>query len=188
MSETLLSERIPLLDPDHAPSPVRETFAAVKAKIGKVPNLYRVMGQSPAALSAYLSIGAALESARLELPLREKIALAISQKNACHYCLSAHSAIAKMVGVHPEEIREARSGRARSGREEAAVGLAVSLVEKRGWIDDAELAGFRAKGLSDGEILEVIAIVAQTTFSNYTNHIAHTPIDFPLAENLPALP
>lgn len=188
MSQTVLSERIPLLDPDLALSPVRETFAAVKAKIGRVPNLYRVMGHSPAALSAYLSIGVALESARLELPLREKIALAISQKNGCQYCVCAHSAIGKMVGISPEEIREARDGHAASGREAAAVGLAVSLVEKRGWIDDAELAGIRSKGLSDGEILEVVAIVAQTTFSNYTNHLAHTPIDFPLAENLPAQP
>lgn len=180
-----MSERIPLLDPTNALAPVSDTFAAVKAKIGMVPNLYRVMGQSPAALNAYLAIGAALESASLELPLREKLALAISQKNGCAYCLSAHSVIAKMAGVPAEAIREARAGRAAAGREEAAVALAVSLVEKRGWIDDEELAAVRAKGLTDGEILEVVALVAQTTFSNYTNHLAHTPIDFPLAEELP---
>ena len=180
-----MSERIPLLDPTNAPSPVSETFAAVKAKIGMVPNLYRVMGQSPAALNAYLSMGAALETASLELPLREKLALAISQKNGCAYCLSAHSAIAKMAGVSPDAIRDARAGRAPAGREAAAVALAVALVERQGWIDDAELAAFRAKGLTDGEILEVVALVAQTTFSNYTNHVAHTPIDFPLAEDLP---
>ncbi len=179
-----MSERIPLLDPANAPSPVSETFAAVKAKIGMVPNLYRVLGQSPAALNAYLSMGAALETASLELPLREKLALAISQKNGCAYCLSAHSVIAKMAGVPAEAIRDARAGRATAGREAAAVALAMSLVEKRGWIDDAELAGYRAQGLTDGEILEVVALVAQTTFSNYTNHLAHTPIDFPLAEHL----
>jgi uncharacterized peroxidase-related enzyme len=143
------------------------------------------MGQSPAALNAYLSMGAALETASLELSLREKLALAISQKNGCAYCLSAHSAIAKMAGVSAEAIRDARAGQANAGREEAAVALAVALVEKRGWIDDAELAAVRAKGLTDGEILEVVALVAQTTFSNYTNHVAHTPIDFPLAEDLP---
>jgi uncharacterized peroxidase-related enzyme len=183
-----MSERIPLLDPGSAPSPVRETLAAVKAKIGMVPNLYRVLGQSPAALTAYLSIGEALQSARLELPLRERIALAISQRNSCHYCLSAHSAIARKAGVSPDGIREARTGHATPGREEAAVGLAISLVEKRGWIDDSELASVRSKGLTDGEIVEVVAMVAQLTFSNYTNHLAHTPIDFLLAENLPVLP
>ena len=180
-----MSERIPLLDPTNAPSPVSETFAAVKAKIGMVPNLYRVMGQSPAALNAYLAMGAALETASLELPLREKLALAISQQNGCAYCLSAHSVIAKMAGVPPEAIRDARAGLATAGREAAAVALAKSLVEKRGWIDDAELAGYRAQGLTDGEIVEVLAVVAQTTFSNDTNHLAHTPIDFPLAEGLP---
>ena len=180
-----MSERIPLLDPETAPSPVKETFAAVKARIGMVPNLYRVMGQSPAALNAYLSMGVALESARLEAGLREKLALAISQKNGCAYCLSAHSLIAKMSGVLPQAIRDARAGQATAGREAAALALAPSLVEKRGWIDDAELAGYRAQGLTDGEIVEVLAVVAQMTFSNYTNHLAHTPIDFPLAEDLP---
>jgi len=179
-----VSERIPLLDPENAPSPVEETFAAVKARIGMVPNLYRVMGQSPAALNAYLGLGTALETASLGPQVREKLALAISEKNGCSYCLSAHSAVAKMVGLSPEAIREARAGRATAGREAAAVALAVSLVEKRGWIEDAELAGYRANGLTDGEIVEVVALVAQTTFSNYTNHLAHTPIDFPLAENL----
>lgn len=80
-----MSERIRLLDPEAAPSPVRETFAAVKARIGMVPNLYRVMGQSPAALNAYLAIGQALESASLPVAVREKIALAVSQKNGCAY-------------------------------------------------------------------------------------------------------
>ncbi|MBI5442140.1 MAG: carboxymuconolactone decarboxylase family protein, partial [Deltaproteobacteria bacterium] len=104
-----MSERIPLLDPESAPASVKETFAAVKAKIGMVPNLYRVLGQSAAALNAYLGLGKALETASLELPLREKIALAVSQKNGCAYCLSAHSAVAKMAGVSAEAIREARA-------------------------------------------------------------------------------
>lgn len=181
-----MPERIPLLDPATAPAPVKGIFDAVRAKIGMVPNLYRVMGHSAAALNGYLGLGKALESGHLEPALREKIALVISQENSCGYCLSAHSAIARMVGVPDDQIREARAGRSTSAREGAAVALAARLVANRGWIDDAELARFRSSGLTNAEIVEVVAMVAHTTFSNYTNHLAHTPIDFPLAENLPS--
>ncbi len=183
-----MPDRIPLLDPATAPDPVRGIFDAVRGRIGMVPNLYRVMGHSPAALNGYLGLGKALESGHLEPALREKIALAISQENSCGYCLSAHSAIARMVGVSDEEVREARAGRCSSPREGAAVALAARLVENRGWIDDAELARFRSSGLTNAELVEVVALVAHTTFSNYTNHLAHTPIDFPPAENLPSRP
>ena len=51
-----MKPRIQPLDPATVGGPAREIFDAVKARIGMVPNLYRVLGHSPAALSAYLAI------------------------------------------------------------------------------------------------------------------------------------
>lgn len=183
-----MSARIPPLDPNTTSGPARDIFDSVKGKIGMVPNLYRVLGHSPAALSAYLALNERLTGAKLGPALREKIALAISQENACGYCLSAHTLLATRSGVAPSDVLQAREGHAADPREAAVLRLAVELVKERGRISDQELAKVRAAGLTDGEILEVVALVATLTFSNYVNHVARTPIDFPVAPNLPEEP
>ncbi len=180
-----MAVRIKPLDPKTTTGPSREIFDRVQAKIGMVPNLYRTLGHSPAALSAYLALNEKLQEAKLGPALREKIALAIAQTNGCGYCISAHSMLARKVGVDDNGIAEARSGRSSDKREAGALALAVKLVTERGWISDEQLAEVRAAGLSDAELVEVVALVAAHTFSNYTNHLAHTEIDFPKASKLP---
>ncbi len=80
--------RIQPLDPKKTSGPAREIFDAVTAKIGMIPNLYRVLGHSPVALAAYLALNERLTAARLGPALREKVALAVSQRNGCGHCLS----------------------------------------------------------------------------------------------------
>ncbi len=177
--------RIKPLDPKTTTGPSREIFDGVQAKIGMVPNLYRTLGHSPAALSAYLALNEKLRSATIGLTLREKIALAISQTNGCGYCISAHSMLARMSGVDDKGVEDARAGRSSDLREAASLALAVRLVTDRGWVSDEHLAAARTAGLSDAELVEIVAIVATLTLSNYANHLAHTEIDFPRAPNLP---
>ena len=68
---------------------------AVKKQLGMVPNLFRLVGNSPAALEGYLGLNGALAKGALEAPTRERIALAVAEVNGCDYCLSAHSYIGK---------------------------------------------------------------------------------------------
>ena len=180
-----MTPRISPLDPKSTLGPAREIFDKLQAKVGAVPNLYRVLGQSPAALAAYVSLNEALARAKLEPALREKIALAVAQRNGCGYCVSAHSFLAKRSGIDPAGIAEARAGGSAQPREAAALALALRLVEGHGRLSDAELAQARAAGLTDGELVEIVALVAANTFSNYLNMVARTPIDFPIAPDLP---
>lgn len=183
---TETNTRIRPLDPATASSPAREIFADVKAKIGMVPNLYRVMGHSPAALAAYLAINEKLEGSSLGPAVREKVALAVSQRNRCGYCLSAHAMIAtKMAGVPEAEVAQAREARGNDEHETALLALAAQIVENRGWIADEVIDNARQAGVTDGEFVEIVALVAALTFSNYTNHLARTPLDFPPAPDLP---
>ena len=55
----------------------------------------------------------------------------------------------------------------------------LSIVRNRGRISDAELEAFYAAGYGQKQVLEIILGIAQKTISNYTNHIANTPIDEP---------
>jgi uncharacterized peroxidase-related enzyme len=179
--------RINAIDPTHTTGKTAELFTAVKAKLGVVPNLMRTLGQSPAVLEAYLGFSGTLATGVLPAKVREQLALAIGEANACDYCLSAHSLIGKGAGLSPEAIIDARLTRAEDPKTDALLKFAADVVEARGLVADEALAAVRAAGASDAEIIEVVAHVALNTLTNYTNHIAQTVIDFPKAAALPVL-
>ena len=167
---------------ENAVGQVAATLDAVKAKIGKVPNLVATFANSPAVLNAYLGFSEALSAGRLSAEQREVIALAVGQANSCQYCLSAHTLIAKGVGLSEWSILEARAGRGEDPKTDAIVKLAVKVVNQRGRLTDADVGATRDAGLDDELITEVIGHVALNTLTNYTNHIAVTDVDFPVVE------
>lgn len=172
-------ERIAPLDPASATGAAKPLFDGVKAKLGVVPNLFRVLGNAPAALTGYLDLSAALAKGTFDAPLREQIALAVAETNHCGYCLSAHTFIGGRLGLSEQAIADARHANAASPRADAILKLARSIVVRRGELIDDEFAAARAAGLSEGDVVETIANVTVNIFSNYVNHIARTPIDFP---------
>lgn len=169
--------RIAPLTPEQTPAAAQPMLDAVKAKMGKVPNLFRTMAHAPAALSAYLQFSGALSHGVLTAAEREIVALAVGQANACGYCLSAHTLGGKAAGLSPEAIAAARAGQG-----SAIATFAQKVVQARGLLSDDDVATARAMGLSDAQIVEVVAGVALQTFTNYLNHIAATDIDFPVVQ------
>jgi uncharacterized peroxidase-related enzyme len=156
------------------------TLNAVKAKVGMIPNLYATLARAPAALNGMLQLGDAINAGKLSASEREIVALATSQANGCQYCVSAHTLLGKNAGLKPEQIRHARAGTGGDKRSSAIAALAMALVEKRGHVDTQLLNGFKGDGLSEGDLLEVVANVIATTLTNYTNNVARTDIDFPV--------
>jgi len=176
--------RINAIDPKTATGPAKELLDAVQDKLGMVPNLFKTLAHSPAALQGYLSLSQSLESSSLSAGLREQIALTISETNQCEYCVAAHSTVGKIVGLNESELTDSRLAQSPDRKTDAILKFARLLVEKRGWAHDTELEQVRQAGASDAEIAEIVALVALLTFSNYFNHIAETEIDFPIAAPL----
>lgn len=173
-----------LVAPESAQGQAKELLSAVKSKMGLVPNMTRAMVRAPAVLDAYLQMSGALSKGALPAKTREQIALTVGQANHCDYCLAAHSAIGKMVGLAPEQILAARKGRADDASTDALLRFAAVVVEKRGRVDAADLNAVRAAGFGDDAIAEVVANVALNLFTNYFNHVAGTAVDFPAAPAL----
>jgi uncharacterized peroxidase-related enzyme len=178
--------RILAIDPAHADAKAKPLLDAVQKSLGLTPNLFRVAAQSPAALEALLGFNGALAKGALKGKVRESISLAVAQANACDYCLSAHTAIGKGAGLTDADVAAAREGHATDAKTDAIVGFARSLIASRGHATDAELAGLRAAGLTDGEIIEVVANTVVNIFTNYLNHVAGTDIDFPVVHSAAA--
>jgi uncharacterized peroxidase-related enzyme len=171
--------RIALVDPARAEGKTKQQLAGFESKLGFVPNLTRVLAQAPAALDGYVALSGALGAGRLSAKVREQIALTVAETNLCRYCLGAHAAIGAKVGLTQDEIDAARRATASDPKVAATVRLARAIVTQRGEVSDAELAKARAAGLGDAELVEVVAHVALNLFTNYVNHVARTPVDFP---------
>jgi len=171
--------RIAPIQTAEATGKAKDLLTAVQAKLGITPNMTKVMANSPAALEAYLSFSGALAGGALNAQFREQIALTVAQANGCEYCLSAHSAIGKMVKLSDSEIGSARSARSSDAKRDAGLRFAQKIVVTRGEIGDADLAAVLDAGLTQGEIAEIIANVALNVYTNYLNKIAQTEVDFP---------
>lgn len=159
----------------------RPLLEQVKARFGKVPNIFRLVGVSPAALEGLLGLQTALARGVLDAPTRERIALAVANVNGCDYCNAAHTLGAKAAGLDAEEIERARSGRSADPRSDAAAALARAIAVTRGQVSDEDVEAARTAGLSDEEIVEVVAHVGLNVLTNYVNEALRTPLDFPAA-------
>ena len=171
--------RLEAIDPKTANGKAKELLDGVQAKLGATPNLFRTMANAPAVLEGYLDFSGALAKGSLSAKLREQIALTVAQTNSCDYCLSAHSAVGKMVGLSEQELLDSRQGQSPDNRTDAALRFARKVVSERGWVSNEDVAKLRQAGFDGGEIAEIVANVAINLFTNYFNHIAGTEVDFP---------
>ena len=174
-----MSTRIAPVDPATTEGQTKELLNVVKAKFGTVPNAIRTMAHSAAALEGYTSLNGALAKGVLPKAVREQIALTVSQANGCEYCLAAHSLTGKFAGLQPDQIVAARRGKSNDAKAQAVLSLTQNILERRGNVSDEQLAAARAAGLSDAELVEVVANVTVMTFTNFLNNVAHTDVDFP---------
>jgi uncharacterized peroxidase-related enzyme len=172
--------RIPIPTVEQSPSASKPLLDAVRSQLGVIPNLMKLIGNSPAALQGYLGLNAALGKGVLDAKLRERIALAVAEYNGCEYCLAAHSYLARTVAKLDEaEIAAARQGHSRDLRADAAVRFARRVAASRGKVADAEIADLRAAGFDDAGVVEIVLNVALNVLTNYVNNVALTDVDFP---------
>jgi uncharacterized peroxidase-related enzyme len=164
-----------------APGPSQPLLEAVNAQLGVVPNLFRLVALSPAALEGYLQMSGALAKGALAAQTRERIALAIAEVNGCDYCLSAHTYLAKnLAKLDDAEISANRSGSSNDPKADAAVRFARKIAQERAHVSDADFAAVKAAGYDDAQIIEIVQHVALNVWTNYVNVIAGTDIDFPV--------
>jgi uncharacterized peroxidase-related enzyme len=177
--EDIYMSRLIAVDPAQASGKAKDLLDGVQAKLGLTPNMMRTMANSPAVLEAYLNFNNSLAEGSLSSRLREQVALVVAEANGCEYCLSAHTAIGKMVGLGTDDILASRHSTSTNPKVEAALKFATRIIARRGDVSDNDLGEVRQAGYTEGEIAEIIANVALNVFTNYFNQVAQTEIDFP---------
>lgn len=150
----------------------------VQAGWGFVPNLHRVLAESPAALEAYGTLWGIAEKTCFSAVERNVAYLAIIYENECTYCMAGHTNLSKMAKVDDAVIEAIRNGSSIADTKlEALRAFAASITRNRGVVSDHDVTAFKAAGYDNRAILDVLVLAATKLISNYTNHLANTPND-----------
>lgn len=180
--------RLPLVTSETADTEQRELLGEVLRQLGRVPNLYAAMANSPATLRGYLRLRDSLSEGALDARTREQLALLIAGDNGCEYCVSAHTMRARKMGFTPAAIAATHAATADDPHTEAVLLFAREVLRAGGRVSDEQLAAARKDGVDDGELAEAVGHVALNVLSNYFNHVARPELDFPRVSPAAATP
>ena len=172
--------KIKKISPEIASEAAKLTMEMVSKKLGRVPNMYQVMANSPAVLEAYVKFNGALSTGTLGSKMAELIALATAESNTCSYCLSAHSFLGSKVGLSDEQMLEGRMFHSEDEKMNLGLMFSKKILERPKDISSSDIEPLRNAGYSDGEILEIVANVIRNIFTNYINIISETEVDWPI--------
>lgn len=171
--------RITAPTPDQVPADSKPTLDAFTKNIGFTPNMMAIFANSPIAFNAWANLLGAL-SRTLDVKTRDSIGLAVSEVNGCNYCLTVHSFTAEHMAKLPiDEVILARKGHAYDPKRDAAIQFARKVIEARGQVSDADLKTVREAGYSDANIIEIVALVAMYSLTNFFNNVFDPERDFP---------
>lgn len=161
-----------------APKDSQARLKDVEQSYGFLPNLMAIFSESPAMLEAYATIANIFDKSDFTATERQIVLMTNNRLNQCTYCMTAHTTISKMQGVPEDVIEHLRNGTAMTDAKLEALRIFSSKInENRGVVSQADVDAFFAAGYSKANVLEVILGTAQKVMSNYTNHVAKTPID-----------
>lgn len=167
---------------DTAPAASKPLLEHSKRSYGMIPNLHAVMAESPEHLDAYKKLHDLFEHTSLGAAERNVVWLAINVEHGCHYCVPAHTWIAKAQGLDDATIAALREARPLpDARLETLRQFTLKLVRQRGNVSPADVQAFLTAGFTQRNVLDIVLGLAQKVMSNYVNHLASTPVDAPFA-------
>ncbi|WP_146372731.1 carboxymuconolactone decarboxylase family protein [Symmachiella macrocystis] len=170
---------------EDAPEKSKSMLESSKKAYGTVPNLHAVMAESPALLEAYKTVSNIFDKqTNLNATEQQIIAMTNNRLNGCTYCMAAHTSIMQGAKVAEDVITALRDGTPIADPKLEALRVFAEKVNvKRGLLDDGDIEALLAAGYTKQTVFDVIVGTAYKVLSNYTNHVAETPLDKMFAKN-----
>lgn len=167
-----------------APADSKPLVEGAQKAFGFVPNLLATMAESPAMLEGYMTLARIFDKTSLSETERQIILMTNNRLNGCTYCMAAHTTISQMKGVPEDVITALRENTPiADAKLEALRVFAETINTSRGWPEESDVQAFLAAGYTKQTVLEVILGTSLKVLSNYTNHVAETPVDAAFAKN-----
>jgi len=168
----------PSHDETTAPEGSKALLENSKKAFGRLPGLHKVLAESPQAFEGYQILHKLFSETDFDAEELTVVWQAINVENECHYCVPAHTGIAKMMKVSDEISDALRNETALpTAKLEALRTFTVQMIRERGNVSEVQMKAFFDAGYGHRAVLDVILGMAQKTMSNYVNHVAETPVD-----------
>ena len=173
-------ERFPIYTIESAPEQSKHALQSLKAAFGMVPNIAGAMATSPVLINSLVGLfqrvhGGSFTEAQIQILL-----LTNAVTNACSWAVAFHTTLALKERIDPADVDAIREDRVPKDLQYAALSiLARTLIEKRGHLDDKDVDKFIDAGFGKDLLLEVIAVVAASTITNYTGSVTKPPVEVP---------
>ncbi|MBY0439654.1 MAG: carboxymuconolactone decarboxylase family protein [Burkholderiales bacterium] len=164
--------RLGQVDLDTAPALSRPMLEGVHRKRGFLPPMFRALGNSPAAMSAYVAFGGAMAGSTLPVSVKEQVSIAVAASSDCRQCMEAHTRYGREAGLPDDELEAARRFESTDPLAAAALAFARAVKESHGHLTDAAVDAARAGGIDDARMVDLAALVAINLFTNYVNNLA----------------
>jgi uncharacterized peroxidase-related enzyme len=171
--------RVPLIQLNQASAEIATQYHAIEKGLGAIPNMFKAVANSNAALKSMWGAFGALGGGKLGAKLGEQIAVAVANRNGCEYCLAAHYFLGTGAGLSQTELSRAQLGESADAKTASALAFALKLVNTRGQVSVADIEQLRDAGFSAELTVEIVAHVALNLFTNYINIALDVPLDFP---------
>ena len=168
-------------DLETAPAASKPLLEKSQAAFGRLPGLHRVMAESPQHLEGYQVLHKLFLDTAFDAEEKTVVWQAINVENECHYCVPAHTGIAKAMKVD-DAITDALRDEAPlpTPKLEALRAFTLQMLRQRGHVTPEQSKAFADAGYDHRAVLDVVLALAQKTMSNYVNHVAETPLDTPM--------
>ncbi len=161
-----------------APGQSRPSLEALQSAFGTIPNIAGAMATSPVLIGSLAGLFGNVHGGSFSEEQIQIILLTNAVANACPWAVAFHSFLAVKEGVDAADVEAVREQRTPRTASNAALStLARTLIEKRGHLDDQDVSAFLDVGFGKAHLLEVIAIVAASTITNYTGNITNPPLE-----------
>ena len=163
----------PVHSMESAPERSKPALKQLQSAFGMIPNIAGAMAASPVLINSLVGLFGNVHGGSFTEAQVQTVLLTDAVTNASTWAVAFHTALALKEGVDPTDIEAIRQRRLPKETKLAALSaIAKAMIEKRGRLDDQDVDRFIAAGFGKDHALEVIAIVAASTITNYTASIA----------------
>lgn len=167
---------------DQVPEASRPVFEQFQRLIGKMPNLYAIIGSSANALTSYVQYSQQQAKGSFHAREREAIYLIVSQQNGCEYCLASHTQSAIKAGWKEEETLALRAGTFPEKKWQVLYQVIASVIIQRGEVAGDLLDQFFSLGYQEAALMDLLVLINVMSFTNYLYRLTRVPIDYPAAK------
>ena len=165
---------------ESAPERSKPALQQLQSAFGMIPNIAGAMATSPVLINSLVGLFGNVHGGSFTEPQIQTVLLTDAVVNACTWAVAFHTTLALKEGIDPSDVQAIREGRLpKDGKLAALSALARTMIEKRGRLNDQDVDRFIAAGFGRDHALEVVAIVAASTITNYTGSITKTPLEAP---------